>query len=80
MEYEDTLHPKLEKRKMYDKMEMAIDDLTAEQKNCILLFYIEKKTYQEIMTETGLSFMQVKSNIQNGKRNLKNQNDRKQYS
>ena len=52
-------------------MEMAIDDLTAEQKNCILLFYIEKKTYQEIMTETGLSFMKVKSNIQNGKRNLK---------
>ncbi|MBK7690437.1 MAG: sigma-70 family RNA polymerase sigma factor [Bacteroidetes bacterium] len=71
VEYEDTLHPKLEKEKMYDKMEMAIDDLTAEQKNCILLFYIEKKTYQEIMTETGLSFMQVKSNIQNGKRNLK---------
>ncbi len=71
VEYEDTLHPIVEKERMYDRMEVAIEELTDEQKKCILLFYIEKKTYQEIMQETGLSFMQVKSNIQNGKRNLK---------
>ena len=35
------------------------------------LFYLEKKTYTEIMQETGFNFMQVKSYIQNGKRNLK---------
>lgn len=71
VEYEDTLHPVLEKEKMYDKMDDAIEKLTVEQKKCILLFYIEKKTYQEIMLETGFTFMEVKSYIQNGKRNLK---------
>jgi RNA polymerase sigma-70 factor (ECF subfamily) len=71
MEYEETLHPLAEKEKMLDQMELALEELTDEQKKCILLFYIEKKTYQEIMQETGLTFMQVKSNIQNGKRNLK---------
>lgn len=71
MEYEETLHPLAEKEKMLDQLELALEELTDEQKKCILLFYIEKKTYQEIMQETGLTFMQVKSNIQNGKRNLK---------
>lgn len=71
MEYEDTLHPIVEKEKMYEKMEQAIEELNEEQKRCILLFYIDKKNYHEIVSETGLTFMQVKSNIQNGKRNLK---------
>lgn len=71
VETDDNLHPLAEKEKMFDKMEAAIEELTADQKKCILLFYIEKKTYHEIMELTGFTFMQVKSNIQNGKRNLK---------
>jgi RNA polymerase sigma factor (sigma-70 family) len=71
VEYDDAVHPMVEKERMFEKMESAIEELTADQKNCILLFYIEKKTYHEIMQQTGLTFMQVKSNIQNGKRNLK---------
>jgi len=35
------------------------------------LFYLEKLSYQQIMEQTGLTFIQVKSYIQNGKRNLK---------
>jgi RNA polymerase sigma-70 factor (ECF subfamily) len=35
------------------------------------MFYLEKKTYQQIMEEKGYSFMQVKSYIQNGKRKLR---------
>jgi RNA polymerase sigma-70 factor (ECF subfamily) len=35
------------------------------------LFYLEKKSYQEISEQTGYNFMQVKSYIQNGKRNLR---------
>ena len=42
-----------------------------EQKLCVILFYLEKKSYQEIAGSTGFSLMQVKSHIQNGKRNLK---------
>lgn len=71
VEYEDNLHPVLEKEKMFEKMEVAMEELNQDQRHCIHLFYLEKKTYQEIMKETGFNFMQVKSFIQNGKRNLK---------
>lgn len=54
-----------------EQMEIAINELNQEQRQTILLFYFEEKTYQQIMALTGYSFMQVKSFIQNGKRNLK---------
>jgi RNA polymerase sigma-70 factor (ECF subfamily) len=50
----------------------AINDLNSEQKKCIELFYLESKSYQEISEITGYSVKNVKSYIQNGKRNLKN--------
>lgn len=54
------------------KMEVALSLLNAEQKECITLFYLKKLSYKEVCDITGLDFMMVKSNIQNGKRNLKN--------
>jgi len=45
--------------------------LGKEQKLCVILFYLEKRSYQEIATSTQFTQMQVKSHIQNGKRNLK---------
>ena len=53
------------------QMEMALQQLNAEQQQCVTLFYLDKKSYQEITEQTGYSLLQVKSNIQNGKRNLK---------
>jgi RNA polymerase sigma factor (sigma-70 family) len=52
-------------------MEVSLNELGAEQKQCVTLFYLEKKSYQQISDETGYSMLQVKSFIQNGKRNLK---------
>jgi RNA polymerase sigma factor (sigma-70 family) len=52
-------------------LENAVHQLSEEQKICIELFYLQDKSYQEIMETTGLSFKNVKSFIQNGKRNLK---------
>ena len=52
-------------------MEEALDQLNTEQKTCVTLFYLQKKTYQQIADATGFNLMQVKSHIQNGKRNLK---------
>jgi len=54
-------------------MQMAdgIRTLSPEQKQCIELFYLEKQSYQEVAENTGFSLKQVKSYIQNGKRNLK---------
>jgi len=49
----------------------AINDLKEEQKGCIRDFYFEKRSYTDIALATGLDVKQVKSHIQNGKRNLK---------
>ena len=49
----------------------ALQHLNPEQKSCIRMFYLEKKSYQAIASETGFSHLQVKSYIQNGKRNLR---------
>ncbi|MFN9951391.1 MAG: RNA polymerase sigma factor [Bacteroidota bacterium] len=54
-------------------LETAITNLNVEQKTCIQLFYLQKKSYFEITQSTGYSLLQVKSYIQNGKRNLKMQ-------
>ncbi len=50
----------------------AIDSLNDDQKKCIRLFYLQEKSYQEVSADTGYSMNQVKSFIQNGKRNLRN--------
>ena len=61
----------LENEKTYNQLEEALDELNVEQKQCVILFYLQKKSYQQISDATGYSLMQVKSHIQNGKRNLK---------
>jgi RNA polymerase sigma factor (sigma-70 family) len=68
---EDTTAFQIEKEKMLTLIEASMDELSIEQKTCITLFYLEKKSYQEIVEKTGYNLMQVKSNIQNGKRNMK---------
>lgn len=61
----------LEKEKNIDKMREALLDLKEEQRQCVASFYLDKKSYAQISSETGLDIKQVKSNIQNGKRNLR---------
>jgi RNA polymerase sigma-70 factor (ECF subfamily) len=53
------------------KLERCIDELGAEQKQCVQLFYLQQKCYKEITESTGYDLNKVKSHIQNGKRNLK---------
>ncbi len=73
METETDLHPNSyeEKEKAYHALEKAIEELNEEQKRCIDLFYLKEKSYQEIAQVTGYTLNEVKSFIQNGKRNLK---------
>ncbi len=61
----------IEKDNTLNKMQLALQELGPEQQLCVTLFYLEKKSYTVISAETGYSMLQVKSNIQNGKRNLK---------
>jgi RNA polymerase sigma factor (sigma-70 family) len=60
-----------EKEQLLQWMGQALEELGKEQKLCVTLFYLEKRSYQQIAESTGFTLMQVKSYIQNGKRNLK---------
>ena len=60
-----------DKEKTLSLIESSIVELNEEKRTCVILFYLQKKTYNEIAASTGYSVMQVKSHIQNGKRNLK---------
>lgn len=54
-----------------EKVLELIPRLKANQKICVEAFYLHSKSYDEIASEYGLTLKEVKSNIQNGKRNLK---------
>lgn len=69
-----------EKENTLSEMEAALKQLSPEQQQCIILFYLEKKSYNEIADKTGFTLMQVKSHIQNGKRNLKLLLEKKNYN
>lgn len=52
-------------------LEHALAELPDGQRRCLELFYLEKKCYADIAQLTGFDLKQVKSHLQNGKRNLK---------
>jgi RNA polymerase sigma-70 factor (ECF subfamily) len=62
----------LEKEENFKKLEFCLGTLAAEQRETIKLFYLEGKCYNEIAELTGQEWNQVRSLIQNGRRNLKN--------
>ena len=60
-----------ENERILNSMIDSLSQLKEEQQKCISLFYLEKKSYTEISATTGFTLLQVKSFLQNGKRNLK---------
>lgn len=64
------VNEKMEQELVFTDLEKAIAVLKEEQRICIELFFLKEKCYQEVAEETGFSEKQVKSYIQNGKRNL----------
>ncbi|CAN5475420.1 sigma-70 family RNA polymerase sigma factor [soil metagenome] len=66
-------HPdgEIELEENIKKLEKCIETLTREQQQCVRLFYLYEKCYKDIADETRFDLNQVKSYIQNGKRNLK---------
>ena len=73
MESGQLLHPDgvTETERQLQTMETTLQELNENQRRCLELFYLEKKCYQEITEVTGYNLNEVKSYIQNGKRNLK---------
>ncbi len=73
MEYSLDMHHNGEMKLDRDisALKSCIEKLKAEQKECIRLFYLQEKCYQEISAQLDMDMKKVKSHIQNGKRNLK---------
>lgn len=65
------LDEKAEKELMLNGLEKGLSALKPEQQQCVKLFYLEEMSYKDIAEKTGFSLNDVKSHIQNGKRNLK---------
>jgi RNA polymerase sigma factor (sigma-70 family) len=61
----------LEKEENFEKLEYCLKTLSDDQRKIIQLFYLEGKCYNEIVEQTGIEWNQVRSLIQNGRRNLK---------
>lgn len=74
MENQLSMHQedKSEKEVLLTGLEKCMELLIAQQKKCVELFFIQEKSYQDITQELGFTLNEVKSFLQNGKRNLKN--------
>lgn len=59
------------KEKQLTALERCVEQLPEKQKQSIDLFFLKERCYKEIVDDTGYSLNDVKSYIQNGKRNLK---------
>ncbi len=70
MQFDDFLHQEDKEQKLQE-LEKAMTWLNDKQRQCINLFYLKKKSYKEISEQTGYTTSDVRSQIQNGKRNLK---------
>ena len=68
----DHLDSEEEKELIVQHLSTGMDSLKEEQRTCVEMFYLKDMSYQQIADETGYSMNEVKSYIQNGKRNLKN--------
>jgi len=73
MQNEEAVHLNgvLEKEENFKHLHYCMNQLVAEQKNVLKLFYLEGKCYNEIVAITGIDWNKVRSFIQNGRRNLK---------
>ncbi|MGO1595501.1 MAG: RNA polymerase sigma factor [Sphingobacterium sp.] len=75
VEFQIDSHP-LEDREIREErllqLESCLEQLLEKQQRSVKLFFLEEKCYKEVAELTGYQVKEVKSYIQNGKRNLKN--------
>jgi len=69
---ENDLDEAIQKNATLDQLHDCLELLKEDQKNNLKLFYIERKSYQEIARLTGQNINKIKSSLQNGKRMLRN--------
>jgi RNA polymerase sigma factor (sigma-70 family) len=62
----------LEDERLMQALPGALAGLAEGQRRCLELFYLDGLSYAEVAARTGYASNEVKSHIQNGKRNLRN--------
>ena len=70
-QYEEDTEDFENKERLIAALENNLSSLKIEQKQCIEMFFLQDKSYKQIVLETGFSLNDVKTHIQNGKLNLK---------
>jgi RNA polymerase sigma factor (sigma-70 family) len=70
-EEEENYLNSINNEKLIANLPSYLNQLNEKQKKCIELFFLKDHSYQQISTLTGYTVNEVKSYIQNGKRNLK---------
>lgn len=68
---DENFERELHLQKQFELLNKALGDLKGDQRDCIKLFYIEGLSYNEVANKLDFTIKDVKSKIQNGKRNLK---------
>ena len=74
MESDEVLHLLDEKVSDEERMQVlnrCIEKLSESQRLCIVNFFLDEMSYADVSEKRGYTVKHVKSNIQNGKRNLK---------
>ncbi|MBA3663483.1 MAG: sigma-70 family RNA polymerase sigma factor [Bacteroidetes bacterium] len=67
----ETLIEQVKEDEMLEYMNICLPSLKESQRVCLELFYLKGMSYQQISEQTKYSVNEIKSHIQNGKRNLK---------
>ena len=67
----DPFYTKKKRRKKFELLEACLKELNELQRTSIHLFYYQNKTYVEIATIIEDEVSQVRSYLQNGRRNIK---------
>ena len=70
----------LEKEENLNQLAGCMESLSTEQRQSVQLFYLQEKSYKEIAGLTNTDWNQVRSQIQNARRNLKNCMEKNQLS
>lgn len=71
--YDQLLHQEsITNEAMLERLGDCIKELKELQQKCIKAFYLEEQNYEEISLAFDMKWKEVRSHIQNGRRNLKN--------
>ncbi|MEL6802714.1 MAG: sigma-70 family RNA polymerase sigma factor, partial [Bacteroidota bacterium] len=68
---ESEAEARLDENQRLEALREGLHQLKAHQRSCVVAFYLQGQTYEQVAEKTGFSLKEVKSYLQNGRRNLR---------